>query len=354
MPLSTPSHDGTSVHPSVDGVSPQKPIRIASYNICSARGGSLESVLRALDQMNVDFCLLQETKLSDDRYTKFSSGYRVFATKATNPFQGGVALVYRQSPYWQIESERVHSPNVISFELVTGCRRTLVIGAYIPPGDRNAIEFIEQAAQRCPNLPIMLMGDLNVDLLNLRDTRDANLAAMVATLGLLDILEHFYMRSGFGHCNTWFQTREHSMISSRCDYILSSDRCLFRNMQLKKPRLFTSDHYLILGEFLSEPLRENRRYLGGRRRFPLHATAPVLEVEKLFADIQAACADPIPPERPPRPSWISSETWNFNLIFPTLSLLVLIVAFEKPFGQIESGERKWQAKPLKLILLAAI
>jgi hypothetical protein len=30
------------------------------------------------------------------------------------------------------------------------------------------------------------------------------------------------------------------------------------------------------------------------------------------------------------------------------------VAFEKPFGQIESGERKWQAKPLKLILLAAI
>jgi hypothetical protein len=81
-------------------------------------------------------------------------------------------------------------------------------------------------------------------------------------------------------------------------------------MQLKKPRLFTSDHYLILGEFLSEPLRENRRYLGGRRRFPLHATAPVSEVEKLFADIQAACADPIPPERPPRPSWISSETWN--------------------------------------------
>jgi exonuclease III len=298
----SPSDHGTPIH--------QKPIRIASYNIRSARGGNLESVLRALDQMNVDFGLLLETKLSDDRYTKFSSGYRVFATKAKNPFQGGVALVYRQSSYWQIESERVHGSNVISFELVTGHRRTLVIGAYIPPGDENALEFIEQAAQRRPNLPVLLMGDLNVDLLNLRDTRDANIAAMIANLGLLDLLAHFYMRSGFGHRNTWFQTREHSMLSSRCDYILGSNRNLFRNMQLKQPRLFTSDHYLVLGELLSEPLRENRRYLGGRRRFPLHVSAPVTKVEKLFTDIQTACADPSPPVRPPRPSWISLETWK--------------------------------------------
>ena len=95
---------------SVDGVSQRnntaddfsrKVIRLATYNIRSARGGNLESVLRALNQMNVDFCLLCETKLSDDRFTKFSSGYRVFASKAPSSHQGGVALVYRQSPYWQ-------------------------------------------------------------------------------------------------------------------------------------------------------------------------------------------------------------------------------------------------------------
>lgn len=117
LPLSAPSVDGISVHSSADGVSLQKPFRIASYNIHSAQGGNLESVLRALDPMNVDFGLLLETKLSDDRYMKFSLGYRVFAMKAMNPFQGGVALVYHQSSYWQIESERVHGPNVISFVL---------------------------------------------------------------------------------------------------------------------------------------------------------------------------------------------------------------------------------------------
>ena len=136
MNFSAPSVDGV-LHKSIHAASDfsWKVICLASYNIRSARSGNLESFFRALDQMNVDFGLLCETKLSVDRFTKFSSGYRVFASKASNPHRGGVALVYRQSPYWQIESECVHGPNVISFELVTGPQRILIIGAYFPPGD---------------------------------------------------------------------------------------------------------------------------------------------------------------------------------------------------------------------------
>jgi exonuclease III len=169
MNFTAPSDGVSQLGGAATDLSSRKVIRIASYNIRSARGGGLESVCRALGQMNVDLGFLCETKLSDDKYTKFSSNYRVFASKASTLHSGGVALVYRQSPYWQVESERVHGPNVISFELVSGSRRTLVIGAYIPPSDRSTLEFIDQAIRRCPNLPIMLMGDLNVDLSALRD-----------------------------------------------------------------------------------------------------------------------------------------------------------------------------------------
>ena len=147
MNFAAPSDGVSQPRCAADDLSSQRVIRIASYNIRTARGGGLESVCRALDQMNVDLGFLCETKLSDDKYTKFSSNYRVFASKASNPHCGGVALVHRQSPYWQVESERVYGPNVISFELVSGPQRTLVIGAYIPPGDRNTLEFITQAAR---------------------------------------------------------------------------------------------------------------------------------------------------------------------------------------------------------------
>ena len=238
----------------------------------------------------MDFGFLCETKLSDDRFTKFSSEYRVFASKAPNSHRGGVALVYCQSQYWQIESEHVHGPNVISFELVTGSERILIIGAYIPPGDRNTLEFINQAAARGSDLPIFLMGDLNVNLCDLHDDHSADIAALVASLGLIDLLWHFDQRARHRDRTTWHQDRFLGSLSSRCDYILAPNRHFFRNVQIKEPRLFTSDRFLILGEFLSQPLEANRRYLGGRRQFPLGVTS-LLDLTSLFSDLQKQCKD---------------------------------------------------------------
>ena len=109
------------------------PITIATYNICSGRAGRLELALRAADQMNLDLGILTETKLTDGVYTRNSSGYQVTATDAPSAHQGGIALFYRDSEYWQVESVVKHGPNVISFELVSGWRRTPMIGGYIPP-----------------------------------------------------------------------------------------------------------------------------------------------------------------------------------------------------------------------------
>jgi len=86
-------------------------IRIATYSIRSGRNGWLEIALRAMKQMNIDLGLFTEAKLTDGIHTRFSSEYTVVATNARVHNQGGVALFYRSSPFWQVESVKRYGPN---------------------------------------------------------------------------------------------------------------------------------------------------------------------------------------------------------------------------------------------------
>jgi hypothetical protein len=57
---------------------------------------------------------------------------------------------------------------------------------------------------------------------------------------------------------------------SRCDYILSTDRRIFSNVTIRGPRHYTTDHYMVLGILLSEPMKAHQSYINGRKRYPLH------------------------------------------------------------------------------------
>ena len=74
-------------------------IVIGIWNIQSGRNYRLESALRALGIVGVDLAFLMETNLTDGINIRFSSDYHVLATNAVSHTQGGVALVYRDSPY---------------------------------------------------------------------------------------------------------------------------------------------------------------------------------------------------------------------------------------------------------------
>jgi hypothetical protein len=86
----------------------------------------------------------------------------------------------------------------------------------------------------------------------------------MASYGVEDLLLHFRQRRGFGQRFTWSQRRNEETISSRCDYILGCDRRMFTNVCLRNPRLFASDHLMVLGELESDTLRRNKTYLTGR------------------------------------------------------------------------------------------
>ena len=104
------------------------PIRFGTYNISNGRNGGLESALREMSQANMDLGILQETKCTDEIYTRDSAGYRVVATDAPSRHRGGVALFYRLSPLFEVEAIREYGPNVLRFEVATGARRWYIIG----------------------------------------------------------------------------------------------------------------------------------------------------------------------------------------------------------------------------------
>ena len=257
--------------------------------------------LRSMEQMNVDLGIFTETKLTGGIYPRHGCGYNVTATEATSPHSGGIALFYRDSDYWQVESIEKHGPNVISFVLVTGRKRIPVVGAYVPPSDTDTLGFIEQALDRFPGRgKPLLMGDLNANLLYPRDARDEEIADLAANYGLDDLLSHFWQRRGKRHDTTWRQQRNDGIIRSRCDYILGSDRRMFINMAIRDPRLYSSDHYCIVGDLRSSTLKCNRAYLRGRKRSPLRPPkwGPKTRVDTLFQEMKDAAEHRRPDKAP--------------------------------------------------------
>jgi exonuclease III len=147
--------------------------------------------------MNMDTVLLKETKLTNDQHTKKAFGYDVVATKARSKAQSGVALIYRESEYWIIESVRRFGSDVISFQLATGHKGYSCVGGYIPPKDKSIIESVGKAFDSLPKGPRILLGDLNVNLNNPRNDRGLQIATLVADLGLEDLISHFHQKCNY-------------------------------------------------------------------------------------------------------------------------------------------------------------
>ena len=294
-----------------------KKIRFCSYNIRCGRGNEMAVALRAMDQMNIDFGVFQETKVTkDDLRTRFSSGYQLICTDAANSNQGGVALFYRESDYFSVESVRRWGPNVISFVLVTGPQSFGFVGGYIPPDDTTTIQFIQRAMEyQREGMPVFLMGDLNADLNGPKGARESEISALVAYHGLENTLPHSRQRScRHGHGVTWRQRRADVGIvtSATCDYLLATDRRFLRNVQIQQPRLHHSDHFALVGVVQSAPHREHRAYLRGRKRFPLQPPtgAAMSHSDTLFSALKSHVVKVKPAVRKAKDPWISEATWR--------------------------------------------
>ena len=245
-------------------------IHVAQYNIRHGGNCGIEETCKTSKQMNLDIVFMGEVKKPAGVPTpKSYCGYEIHCSIAESHHRGGVAIAFRHSKYWQVESIRMHGPNVVSAVLVTGFRRHPMIGAYIPPNDLTTLDFIDEAMERYKDSEdIILLGDLNADLSNPRDGRSAQVSDQMATYGFDDMLRHFKQRGRYTSLATWRQRRHYGLVTARCDYVLARDRRMFTNVAIRQPRK-DSDHNMIVATLRSAPIAQNRAYPRSRKQFPL-------------------------------------------------------------------------------------
>ena len=75
--------------------------------------------------------------------------------------------------------------------------------------------------------------------------------------------------------------RKGKAIRTRTDYLLGTDRSLFRNVAVQYPR-HNSDQYMVVGQLRGGTSREHVRYIKGRRRLPLLPPKEPTREDKLF------------------------------------------------------------------------
>jgi hypothetical protein len=164
---------------------------ITTWNIRSTRRAGLVAAAKGLRQMGVGCAFLTETKLTDTRYPKYVEGYHVILSKATSLQQRGIALLWTAGHQdFEVEAVKIASPNVLTFQLVTGGVRFFVIGAYIPPADTTGVDDLRAAWATCPSTckPLLLgLGDLNIDFWSPQTSREEAIVDLLDEINLVNM-----------------------------------------------------------------------------------------------------------------------------------------------------------------------
>ena len=167
----------------------------------------------------------------------------------------------------------------------TGWRRWYIIGCYLAPDDARTIERVVTALGDQPRgTALIVAGDFNTDLGDMAcDRRGTEIAAAITEAGLEDMTAHFLPRKRkWGReRRTWSMVRGGKAIRSWTDYILGTDRSLFRNVAVRDPH-YNSDHYMVVGLLKGRTAREHIRYITGRRRLPLKPPEQPTREDTLF------------------------------------------------------------------------
>jgi hypothetical protein len=148
--------------------------------------------------MGVGCCVLTETKLTDNRYSKTTLGYCVISLKATIPQQGGVALLWEEGHKdFEVKAVTIVSPNLLTFQLVTGEERYFVMGAYIPPADTTGVDDLRVAWAACPtNCKPLLLGDFNINFRTPRTEREEIIADFLDKINVIETSRKYIQRKG--------------------------------------------------------------------------------------------------------------------------------------------------------------
>jgi hypothetical protein len=252
--------------------------------------------------MGVSLAVVMEMKIMDARYTRLASGYKILASRAASHNQGGIALLWKEDHQgFEVESAKILSPNLLTFQFVTGDERFYCMGIYLPPTDTMGVEDLRAAWEACPEgcMPLVL-GDLNVNFSEPRDERDKVIRDFIDDIDLLDAARW-----------TWRQKREGKLHYSQPDYVMARDRdCRrFRSVGFRWPLYHDSDHRAVAAT-IKLGRRRLKEYRRKRQELPLQLP-PVEQQDDLtraFEALKVTCEEPETTKAHWR-DWMSDSTW---------------------------------------------
>ena len=205
--------------------------------------------------MGVGFAILSEMKITNDRYTRMTLGHKVLSTKALSKHQGGIALLWQPDHEgFEMEATRVVTPNLITFQLVTGDERYYVMGTCLPPNNTGGEgDDLWAAWEACPaNCSPIVMGDLNINVEHPRDKREATFADLLDEINLVDTSRKFTLwqcslQKARKHW-AWHQKRRGRWIYSQPDYIMAREGSIarLRKVGFQSPPIHNSDHRAVV------------------------------------------------------------------------------------------------------------
>ena len=135
---------------------------------------------------------------------------------------------------------------------------------------------------------------LNTDLEDSEsDRRGSEIGAAMMEAGVEDMTAHFLPRKyrWVREIRKWSMVQEGKVVRSRTDYLLGTDRSLFRKVSVQDPR-HNTNHFMVVGCLRSAPEREHTRYIMVRRKMPLRPPTEPTREDGIFAALRRAVPKP--------------------------------------------------------------
>jgi hypothetical protein len=278
-------------------------VLLATWNIRCGQNTGLTSVAKGLVQMGVNCAVLTEVKITNDKHLRCAFGFKIISSKATSHSQGGIALLWNKGhASFEVEAAKIVTPNLLTFQLVTGYKQFYAMGIYIPPNDTTGVDALCKAWASCPaNCIPLVLGNLNVNFEHPRDMREEQIIDLLDEINLVDTSQKFALR----WCKmqvakkqwTWRQKRMGRWHHTQPDYILVREGNVrhLRRVAFRTPLVHDSDHRAVIAIFHSRRTQRLKKYRRQQQRFPLRLPpGPHDGLTRDFETLRLTCKKPEP------------------------------------------------------------
>ncbi len=242
-------------------------------------------------------------KITNNKYPRCASGFKIILLTETSHSQVGIALLWNKGhASFNVEVAKIITPNLLTFQLVTGYEQFYMMGIYIPPNDTTGVDALCKAWASCPaNCVPLVLINLNVNFEHPRDAREEQKINLLEEINLVNTSrKNFHRRCRMPAAKkqwTWRQKRMGGWYHSQPDYILAWEGNIrhLQRVAFRAPVVHHSDHQAVIAIFHLRRTRRLKKYFQQQQRFSLRLPPGLHDgLTRDFKTLRLTCKKPEP------------------------------------------------------------